>query len=91
MKKNTIDILGVPYTVHWKTEQEMPDTIGEAKYNHHEIWLNEEYKSDLERINQVLLHEIIHCISCELNLNLKENQVNNLAVGLFPLIKKLKP
>ena len=85
-----ITILGIPYKLLWKTKDEMKKNIGIAHYNHHEIWLDSEYKSDKERINQVLLHEIIHCISSELNLNLSEDQVNNLAVGLYPLIKKIR-
>jgi uncharacterized protein YpuA (DUF1002 family) len=63
--------------------------MGESKYNECEIWLNEDYKEVKERLSQVFLHEVVHAVSNELNINLTEDQVNNLAVGLNPIIHKI--
>ena len=82
-----IVICGVEYKVVWKPNEEMKREIGKCKYNIAEIWLNEKYKNTKDRAYQVFLHEVIHAVSFELNLDLKEDYVNNLAVGLYPIVE----
>ena len=86
MIPDKLNICGVNYNVIWRSDKDMHNNIGETRYNDCEIWLNDKYRHIEERITQVFLHECVHAVSEELNLNLTEDQVNNLAVGLHPVI-----
>jgi hypothetical protein len=85
----SINICGITYRVIWRSDKDMHNNIGETRYNESEIWLNEKYQKYDERMAQVFLHECTHAVSEELNLNLTEDQVNNLAVGLNPIIHRI--
>jgi hypothetical protein len=85
----TLDICGVGYKIVWKPDTAMHNSIGETRYNECEIWLNEKYKEHKDRMAQVFLHEIIHATAEELNIGISEDQVNNLAVGLNPIIHRI--
>lgn len=58
---------------------------GIAKYNEHEIVLSSKMKKD--KIPEILLHEIIHCICDMYNVDLTESIVNLLGLQIYQVIK----
>ena len=78
-------ILGQPFDIIMKPQAEMEDELGCCQVTYNTIFLRQDMKD--EKMGEVLLHEIIHAVGENLNLDLTENQVNNLAVGLYPIFR----
>ena len=79
-----LKILGQEYSVYLLPNKKMKGKLGECNVNDREILIRETLKGD--KFREVFLHEIIHAIAEMLNLDMTENQVNNVAVGLTALI-----
>lgn len=88
MKTKTIMVLGQKYSVVTAKESNMPEkrALGVCQSNTNTIYLKDDVSGD--KRDEVLLHEIIHAISDMIELELKEVQVNNLAVGLLPFMNR---
>jgi uncharacterized protein YjaZ len=85
MENKTINILGFPFKIKYKS---MPDNNGLASPDFLTIFIDK----DIPAITQkaVLLHEIIHCLSALLSLHLSEHQVTVLTSGLYQVLKNNK-
>jgi len=42
----------------------------------------------LQRLKEVLLHEVLHAVSNETNIDLNENQVHNLAIQILDVLRR---
>ena len=79
-----VKILGQTYTVHYK--KEMEDDMGECDYVNNKITLLRGMTD--EKTMQTFLHELIHAVEKSMNINLKEDQVDNLSLGLYQILKE---
>jgi hypothetical protein len=60
--------------------KELDDNNGLCYTDSCEILLNPQQTA--QGLKQTLLHELVHCIESKMNLDLTENQVDSLAIGL---------
>ena len=79
-----VRILGQIYTVQYKDEME--GDMGECDYVNNRITLLKGMSE--EKLMQTFLHEIVHAIEKSMNLNLKEQQVDNISLGLYQILKE---
>ena len=82
-KSETISILGKPYSIRW-TDDTLTGggaIMGAANRTEQTIVLNKQVGRD--QMRDTLMHEVIHIISGELSLELAEETVSRLAVGLY--------
>lgn len=87
MIKN-INILGINYKINYISNDCRTDAfMGRADSKMAELNINIDMPIDQQE--STIIHEIVHCISDMLILKLKEDQVNNLAIGLYPVVKQL--
>ena len=77
---NTITILGKTYSIEYVDELHSAGTMGAANRNHQTIIICKDNHE--EQQNDTLLHEVIHMISRELMMDLDEQTIARLAVGL---------
>jgi len=75
-----VDILGKPYRVVEATDGQMPDSFGTASCKDQIITLKKSMAAGQKA--DTMLHEVIHIISNELALELPEDTIRRLAVGL---------
>lgn len=78
---NTVKICGVQHNILFKSAVEMPDELGLCHSDIQQIWLCET-NSDETMLN-VLLHECIHTIDHNHDLDMTERQVKVLAFALI--------
>ena len=87
---NTINILGINYTIEYvECVDKNEAKFGMTDFFNCKILIDKNLTP--EKKEQVLLHEIIHCICQELNLfelGEDENKVQSLAVALHLTLKK---
>jgi hypothetical protein len=83
-----VDILGVSYNIFHLPDDKMQGSSGVAALDSGSILLNKSINK--QRQSQRLLHEVIHIISDELELNLGEKQVMGLAAGLYSMGIRIK-
>ena len=76
-----ITILGKTYTITIKDDDGMQGLMGSAKRTENKIDILDNQSA--ESAKETLLHEVIHIIDGELLLNLSEETVARLAVGLY--------
>lgn len=89
MRSKSIKILGQDYSLKVVGKKDLPkQTVGICNSTKNEILLSKNLNGD-KKI-EVMLHEVIHAVSEMLLIGLKEEQVNNLAVGLLPYIDRNK-
>ena len=74
----------------WKVRKVKPSGlddsyIGRAHYPSHQISIDKTISND--RQASVMLHELIHVVSTNRGMALKEHQVESLANGLFAIIR----
>lgn len=74
-------VLGKQYSVTYETSNAMNGNFGAAKRSDALIRINREIS--LEQQEETLLHEVIHIVDEELLLNMNEEQIHRLAVGLY--------
>ena len=81
IKKDKIEILGKIYQIEYLGDDMMQGLLGSAKRITQKINIstNQSHDSAVETI----LHEVIHIIDGELKLELSEETVARLAVGLY--------
>jgi len=84
MKKNTIIVLGKPYSIEYRAM----DDAGFLEHNIQKIYVNNTHGVDQQA--ETLLHEVLHAISNELRLDLPEKTVARLAVGIYSAGYRLK-
>lgn len=77
-----IVILGKTYDVLKVTDIESAGNLGNAKRSKQIITLNFEQCAP-EQLEETLLHEVLHIIDGELVLNLPEETIARLAVGIY--------
>jgi Zn-dependent peptidase ImmA (M78 family) len=88
---NKIKILGKEYNIIYfenvsNKNLEMVDNMGLSNMAKCEIHINKNLPEDQK--NDTLLHEIIHMISDELCVKLKEDQITILATALYCIFKE---
>ena len=81
MKNEIVTVLGKPYEIEYVDEARSCGTMGCADRGNQHIMINQDNGKD--QIAETILHEIIHIIDQELLLELKEETVARLAVGLY--------
>lgn len=85
-----LHIGGKKFKVKWKktlTDVDLhggAELLGKANSSLCEIWLTKNMAT--EKAKEVLLHEALHMIDIDCNLNLGENKVNTLAIEILRLI-----
>lgn len=87
-KSGRVRILGLEYTVRFvgKDHPELNDDSGKSYYGTISHETNEIFVrtgTTMDRKKEVVLHEVLHAISVELDLGLKEKQISRLTHGLF--------
>lgn len=80
-KPNSIEILGKIYKVSYLDDLNMQGMLGSAKRSQQQINISLQQTND--SMQETLLHEIIHIIDGDLVLNLSEETVARLAVGIY--------
>jgi len=75
-------ILGKPYEVRMTDDVGAGGSLGQSKRSKQVIVLNTE-ECAKEQLEETLLYEVIHIISGELVLQLDEETVARLAVGIY--------
>ena len=75
-----VDILGKPYRVVEATDSQMPESFGTASCKDQVITLKKSLAAGQKA--DTMLHEVVHIISTELALELPEETIRRLAVGL---------
>ena len=81
-------IHGQVFDIQFRDEKEMIGELGKCDVNHNTIFLRHGLND--EKLAEVLLHEVIHGVAEMINMTLTENEVNNLAVGLMPILRHQK-
>lgn len=80
-----IKLLGHDISVVRKKTKKKKKVLGYCNVDRNEIYLKKDLLGD--RLNEVFFHESIHAVDSILELKLTERQVNNLAVGVYDLLK----
>jgi len=78
---SSIMILGKKYTISELPDATMQGLLGSAKRTAQTINISSD--QEIESKDETLLHEVIHIIDGELRLELSEDTVARLAVGLY--------
>lgn len=81
IKTKTISILGKKYTINFVPPSLITENYGHADYSSLSIALSEVMEEDL--MQEKLIHEVLHMIDTDLSLDLTEEQVSRIAVGLY--------
>jgi hypothetical protein len=76
-----ITVLGKPYTILKQATDEGNGVMGSANSARQVINIVQGYGK--EQTEETLLHEVVHIVSNELALDLAEEDVRRLAVGLY--------
>lgn len=76
-----ITILGKEYKLKEKERVDMLGLMGNISYQEQQIDVDKTLAYD--QLEETILHEVLHIISNELKLNLKEDTIARLAVGLY--------
>lgn len=79
---NRIEVLGKWYEIRLCDDVSSAGNLGSTKRSRQVIILNTEQCAP-DQLKETLLHEVIHIISGELVLNLNEETIARLAVGLY--------
>jgi len=74
-------ILGKKYTISYVKSNDINGSFGAAKRSDALIRINSEVSQ--EQQEETLLHEVMHIVDEELLLDLKEDQIHRLAVGVY--------
>lgn len=74
-------ILGKQYRVDYVKSNDISGMFGSAKRSDALIRINSEISQ--EQQEETLLHEVIHIVDEELKLDMTEDQIHRLAVGLY--------
>jgi Zn-dependent peptidase ImmA (M78 family) len=83
----SVNIMGTQYTVkrEMNLASETNVLYGHVDYENQLIKIND--RLNTVRQTQVLMHESVHAISNELDINLDESQVSKLTLGFITFIK----
>ena len=76
----TFELFSQVWQIRAGSPKEMDTNNGLCYSDSCEILLNPQQTA--QSIKQTLLHELVHCIESKMNLDLTENQVDSLAIGL---------
>lgn len=68
------------WTIRAGTDKELDNNNGLCYADSHEVLLNPQQVP--QQLKHVLLHELVHAIETKLNLDLSENQVDGIALGI---------
>lgn len=85
LKPFSVRVIGKTYDIHYKTTMEEEDDLGEFDPALQKITIKK--GQPLETEQDTLLHEVMHAVDSELNLNLSEKQVRGLATGILAVLK----
>lgn len=77
----TVSIFGTKYKLSLETSDQMKGELGMCTPWKLDIRINKE--APVVQQEETLLHEVLHCISDELVLNLDDDTIQRLAVGLY--------
>ena len=82
---NAVRILGQSYSIEILPKKDMPGMLGFCDTNSNTVKLRKTLKGD--KLDEIFLHECIHAIDEQMGLNMKEKQVNGIAVGMLAFLK----
>ena len=85
---NKVSVLGKTYQVFSRPKQDMHGNLGTVDVASLRIDVDDGLKS--EQLNDTLLHEVIHVICTELQIELSEADTFRLACGLHSAGAKIK-
>lgn len=83
MKTQKFKLFGQEWTIRTGTELELDTDLGRCVVDENLILIKAEQTAD--GINHTILHEIIHSVEQKLYLNLTEQQVDLIALGLLDI------
>jgi hypothetical protein len=76
----TVSILGMKYKLSYETSEQMKGELGMCTPWKLDIRINKEAPGPQQE--ETLIHEVLHCISDELVLELNEETIQRLSAGL---------
>lgn len=86
MKPSSVRIIGKTYKVLYASGKPLDDdNLGELDHDKQRIHVRT--GQPLEQEQDTLLHEVVHGIDHEMNLNMSEKQVRGLATGMLAVLK----
>jgi hypothetical protein len=85
---SSVDVMGQEFSVKKRKENKRSDCIGICYAHKNRIEIDRNLHPD--KAGETFLHEVIHAIEQNMNLRMTENQVNNLALGLYQFLKNNK-
>lgn len=83
--QSTVDIFGIEYDVEKVDKIDDDGRLGEVNSDECVIRILASLKPD--KLRQIIIHEVLHAISDELDLGLTENQVMGASVGICAILK----
>jgi hypothetical protein len=78
-----VDVITMPSSI----DADGSELLGEADTAKMQIRLNENLLKDIDRLGETFLHEIIHMVEVMYEVNLSEEQVGVLGLGLHQMLK----
>lgn len=78
-----VTVMGIPYTIKRGIGTEVSSAYGIVNFLTRTIQVNDVVCANSEKIQETLLHEVIHCIDDSLKLGFDEKTVARLAAGLY--------
>lgn len=86
MKPYAVRVIGKTYDIHYVSGKPLEeDDLGELDPALQRITIKK--GQPLETEQDTVLHEALHAVDSELNLNLSEKQVRGLATGILAVLK----
>jgi len=82
------DVLGTAYKIEKLPPEQMEGDTGNMELSKARITIDN--TTEEQRVEETLVHEVVHCIETSLGLNMKESQVTALAEVLYSLGFRVK-
>ncbi len=82
-KKKTINILGYTYSIEYPGDVRTMNATGRVRFDGFRIQLA---NSEPQELLSTMLHECLECLNRHLNLDLEEDTIVRLEVGLFQVL-----
>lgn len=81
-----VKVLGQDFDVVFLPKEKMKDALGMSCPDTNTIKLRKCLKGD--KLGEVFIHEVMHSIEQTLNMDLGEDTINNLSVGVYAFLKE---
>lgn len=83
-RPKSVQVFGKTYTIEWDSEDLEEHVFGDISQKFLQVRVAPKVAGHEER--ETLLHELVHAVEHQLGINLPENKVRQLSVGLFAVL-----